>query len=343
MRSSLSFLLAVLVLSCVPAVHGSEPAAATGSVAGTVRTSDGAALPHVAVLLRGDAGSARVTTGPDGAFRIARLAAGEYDASVDAPGLALTGPAKASIGGEPARLDLVLSAAPVREHVVVSATRSEATSSTLGAAVDVLDRERIEERAAPSLLALVQELPGVATARAGGTGLQGSVFIRGGESRYARVLVDGVAVNQPGGAFDFGTALPFEIESIEVLRGAASSLYGSDALAGVVSLTTRRATGRGPVAASRGRCGQLRLAPCRRRDHGDARRPRLERRRAATGDRQRRAEQRLRRDLPRACDRRPLLSRNGRARRAALRRRTDRRPGTDRLRQARSRRLLRAA
>jgi len=105
----------------------------------------------------------------------------------------------------------------------------------------VLDRERIDERAAPSLLALLQDLPGVATARTGQAGLQASVFVRGGESRYAAVLVDGVPVNQPGGAFDFGTALPFELERVEVVRGAASSLYGNDALAGVVSLKTRQA------------------------------------------------------------------------------------------------------
>ncbi len=257
MRSSLSLSLAGLVLSCVPAVHGSEPAAVAGSLAGSVHTSDGAALAHVAVLLRGESGSARVTTGPDGSFRVARLAAGEYEASVDAPGLALTGPAKTSVGALQARLDLVLSPAPVRERVVVSATRGEATSSTLGAAVDVLERERIEERAAPSLLSLVQELPGVATARSGGTGLQASAFIRGGESRYARVLIDGVAVNQPGGAFDFGTALPFEIERIELTRGAASSLYGSDALAGVVSLTTRRAAGESPSLRAEGDAGSF--------------------------------------------------------------------------------------
>ncbi len=208
------------------------------------------ALPHVAVLLRGPAGSTRLATGPDGRFRVDHLAAGEYAATVDAPGLLLVGSAQASVGAgagaAPAELDLVLKPAPVREHVVVSATRSEATLSTVGAAVEVLDHERIEERAASSLLELVQELPGVASARAGGTGLQGSVFIRGGESRFARVLVDGVAVNQPGGAFDFGTALPFEVERVELMRGAASSLYGSDALAGVVSLTTRRAGDGGP-------------------------------------------------------------------------------------------------
>jgi len=53
--------------------------------------------------------------------------------------------------------------------------------------------------------------------------------------------VDGVAVNQPGGLFDFGTALPLELERVEVVRGATSSLYGSDALAGAIQIVTRRA------------------------------------------------------------------------------------------------------
>jgi vitamin B12 transporter len=193
------------------------------------------------VTLDGPAGERRVTTGLDGTFGATRLAPGDYTASVDTPGLELRSPATATVGAGESRLDLVLSPAPVSEHVVVSATRGEATLSTLGVSADVLDRQRIDDRAAPSLLPLLQEVPGVATARAGQTGLQGSVFIRGGESRYVCVLVDGVAVNQPGGFFDFGTAMPFELERVEVVRGAASSLYGNDALAGVVSLETRRA------------------------------------------------------------------------------------------------------
>jgi vitamin B12 transporter len=213
----------------------------TGALAGVVRTSDGLALPGVAVNLDGPAGGRRVTTGPDGTFRASRLAPGEYTASVDAPGLELREPSTATVGAGESGLDLVLAPAPVSEHVVVSATRGEATLSSLGVSADVLDRQRIDDRAAPSLLPLLQEVPGVATARAGQTGFQASVFVRGGESRYARVLVDGVPVNQPGGAFDFGTAVPFELERVEVVRGAASSLYGTDALAGVISLQTRRA------------------------------------------------------------------------------------------------------
>ena len=71
--------------------------------------------------------------------------------------------------------------------------------------------------------------------------------MRGGESNFARVLVDGVPVNEPGGAFNFGSQLPLELDRVEVVRGATSSLYGTDALAGVVQLVTRQADRRGPA------------------------------------------------------------------------------------------------
>jgi vitamin B12 transporter len=81
----------------------------------------------------------------------------------------------------------------------------------------------------------------VAVARTGAVGTQGSAFVRGGGSNSARVLLDGVPVNEPGGAFNFGTLLPVELDRVEVVRGAASSLYGTDALAGVIHLVTRQA------------------------------------------------------------------------------------------------------
>ena len=236
-RISRLLFVAVALLPSVLAAATPEP---SGSLGGVVRTSDGEPLPGVAVVVQGAAGERRVTSGPDGSFRTA-LAAGSYTLRVDAPGLVLRDPQPVAVGAGETRQDLVLAPAPVRERVVVSATRGEATLSSLGVSADVLDRERIEEREAPSLLPLLQDVAGVATSRTGQTGQQGSVFVRGGESRFARVMIDGVAINQPGGAYDFGSALPFELERVEVVRGAASSLYGTDALAGVVSLETRRA------------------------------------------------------------------------------------------------------
>jgi len=252
--------LSRLFFLCLLAVPGPLAAAApepSGSLGGVVRTSDGLPLPGVAVVVEGGASERRVTTGPDGSFKTA-LAAGSYTLRVDAPGLTLAASQVVSVGAGETRQDLVLGPAPVKERVVVSATRGEATLSSLGVSADVLDRERIADRAAPSLLTLLQDVPGVATARTGQTGQQGSVFVRGGESRFARVMIDGVAVNQPGGAYDFGSALPFELERVEVVRGAASSLYGGDALAGVVSLETRRArAGERPSLRAEGEAGSF--------------------------------------------------------------------------------------
>jgi vitamin B12 transporter len=237
--SSLPLLLhtagAALVLSV--SVQG----APTGVVEGAVRTADGLVLPHIAVRLDGDAHPLPVTTDTQGLFRFVGLPPGTYVVSVDAPGFVLKDAGPVTVGDGAVRLDLELSPAPVEETVTVAAARGEALSSNLGFSTTVMDRERIEERAAPSMLPLLQEVPGTATARTGAVGAQGSVFLRGGEARFAAVVIDGMPVNQPGGSFDWSTALPFELEQVEVVRGAASSLYGSDALAGVIELVTHRA------------------------------------------------------------------------------------------------------
>src|SRR5439155_1335161 len=77
-----------------------------------------------------------------------------------------------------------------------------------------------------------------------------SLFLRGGQSKYVKVLVDGVPVNEPGGAFDFAHLTTDNVERIEVLRGPASVLYGSDAVTGVVQIVTRRGVGTARAAAS---------------------------------------------------------------------------------------------
>ena len=228
------------LLSLIAVLLTSPPAFA-GTLSGDVRTASGAALPQLVFVLAGPAGERSLVTGPDGRFQVSDLAPGEYSLALATPGFEITPEPRATIGDAEATLSLVLAPAKIREHVLVSATRGDAAASTLGIATSVLEREQIAERQAPALLDLVQGVPGLATARTGGIGSQGSIFVRGGESRFARVLVDGVPVNQPGGSFDFGSALPFELERVEVVRGAASSLYGTDALAGVIQLVTRRA------------------------------------------------------------------------------------------------------
>ena len=229
------FVLAAL-LSAAPWAHA-QP---SGVLAGTVRTSEGTPVPSLVLIVRGPDATRTVVTGPEGRYRAAGLAPGHYRITLRAGGFLLTGTPEVDLTGAETTLDLSLAAAPVREHVVVAATRDEAALSTIGVSATVLDSDRIAEREAPSLLTLLEEVPGVAVARNGGLGLQGSLFVRGGESNFARILVDGVPVNEPGGEYNLGPLLPLELDRIEVVRGATSSLYGTDALAGVLHLVTAR-------------------------------------------------------------------------------------------------------
>ena len=232
---------ALVCLSALLTLGAAARAEEPGVLAGSVRTREGAALPQVVLVIEGPTGTQHIVTGPDGRYRVAGLAPGAYALRPEVPGFVVTPAARADVGPGETRLDVILAPAPVREHVVVSATRGDALSSSLGVSVTVLGSEEIAERQASSFLSLLQDLPGVAVARAGGIGLQGSAFVRGGASNAARVLVDGVPLNAPGGLVDLGSQLPLELQQVELLRGAASSLYGTDALAGVVQLVTRRA------------------------------------------------------------------------------------------------------
>ncbi|HLS46906.1 MAG TPA: TonB-dependent receptor, partial [Gemmatimonadales bacterium] len=91
----------------------------------------------------------------------------------------------------------------------------------------------------------LREVPGFFVVPGGSYGAATSLFARGGESNYVKVLVDGVAANQPGGGFDFATLSLDNVERIEVVRGPASVVHGSDAVSGVVNVITAR--GAGPV------------------------------------------------------------------------------------------------
>jgi vitamin B12 transporter len=229
------------VFVCLAAPFATDAAIAQGSLAGAARTADGTPLPQIVLEIEGPAGTQTVVTGPDGRYRATRLAAGEYRVSLRAPGLVLRQDTRATVADDEAHLDIVAAPAPVREHVIVAATRGEAPLSTVGVSASVLDGDAIAARESSDFIRLLQDVPGIAVARSGGMGAQASAFFRGGNSNFARVLVDGVPVNEPGGAFNFGSQLPLELDRVEVVRGATSSLYGTDALAGVVQLATRRA------------------------------------------------------------------------------------------------------
>jgi vitamin B12 transporter len=125
-------------------------------------------------------------------------------------------------------------------EIVVTATRYPVAADSVAATVTVLQGDALRAQGIRFVGDALRQVPGTHLVQGGPFGAASSLFIRGGESDYVKVLVDGVAVNQPGGFYDFGSLTTDNVERIEVLRGPGSVLYGSDAIAGVVQIVTRQ-------------------------------------------------------------------------------------------------------
>jgi vitamin B12 transporter len=131
----------------------------------------------------------------------------------------------------------------VLHPIVVTATRVPIGQQVAPASVTVIRGEELRSRGIANVADALATVPGLSVVRSGSFGATTSLFARGGESDYVKVLVDGVPLNSPGGTFDFATLTTDNIDRIEVVRGPASVIYGSDAVVGVVQLFTRRGVG----------------------------------------------------------------------------------------------------
>jgi outer membrane cobalamin receptor len=135
--------------------------------------------------------------------------------------------------------------ASASETVVVTATRTPVPGEDAGADVATLNREQLQVMNPVAADDALRFLPGAVVNTAGQRGGLSSLFVRGGNSNYNKVIVDGVSVTEPGGTIDFGTLSLGEADRLEFLRGTQSTLYGSDAMSSVVQVWTR--TGNTPV------------------------------------------------------------------------------------------------
>ncbi len=129
-----------------------------------------------------------------------------------------------------------------RTDIVVVASGTEELPENVGRAVTLIERDEIERRQTVALSDLLGTTPGVTVSRNGGLGGFTGVRIRGAEAEQTLVLIDGVRVNDPsspGGGFDFGNLLAGAIKRVEVLRGANSVVWGSQAIGGVVNIVTQ--------------------------------------------------------------------------------------------------------
>jgi outer membrane cobalamin receptor len=183
------------------------------------------------------------TSAADGRVSFENVPEGEYQVQVLAPGFAsltltVTVP-------HPASLTAQLQLAPATEVVVVVATRTPVPAAESGASVAVLEAAQLQVMAPLDASDALRFLPGAVVETAGQRGGLASLFVRGGDSRYNKVLIDSVPVNDSGGTMDFGPVPLTDVSRVEFARGAQSTLYGSDAMTSVVQ--TFSTTGHTPA------------------------------------------------------------------------------------------------
>lgn len=132
------------------------------------------------------------------------------------------------------------------DEMVVTATKVETPAKEVGSSITLITRQDIEAQQKTSVLDILRTVPSLDIIQNGGAGKAASIFIRGAKSEHTLVLIDGVEMNDPistGRAFNFANLTVDNIERIEVLSGPQSTLYGSDAMGGVINILTR--TGKG--------------------------------------------------------------------------------------------------
>jgi vitamin B12 transporter len=231
LRLSSSFIFAIAAISL---------AAQTAVIRGTVSDPSGAVIANAQVeLLEHGVSVATVSTNATGRYNIPRNPLPGSRLRVSVPGFeTVTKTINATTNDREVTLDIFLQVASLSEQITVTSTGAPTPQAQLGAAVTVLDTPDYQgTRDIQEGLRFVPGLQATQTGQAGGTT---SVFIRGGASDANKVLIDGIPMNDIGGALEFANVASAAVGQVEVLRGPNSALYGSNALAGVISLTTAR-------------------------------------------------------------------------------------------------------
>jgi vitamin B12 transporter len=131
----------------------------------------------------------------------------------------------------------------VLDPVVVTAERVPTARVASPATTTVITREQLAQRGLRRVAEALRTVAGLEIVETGSIGGNTALFVRGGESDYVKVLVDGVPLNDPGGAIDLADLTTDNVERIEIVRGPVSVLYGSDAVSGVVQIFTRQGEG----------------------------------------------------------------------------------------------------
>jgi vitamin B12 transporter len=245
-RFVLTLLLAVLCSVC-PSVLAQSAATITG----VVTDPSGAAISSAEISSQSlddrKAAPARVRTDSSGRYALSQ-SPGRYLLRIAASGsFARMEREIALAAGDSLDWSPRLQLERLSATVVVTAHAEPLEAQNSSASVSIISREQIEQRQATSLLELLTTQPGVAMGRDNRYAGFASLFLDGGNSNFTKLLVDGAPLNEPGGALDLSVFSLENVEKVEVVRGAESALFGTDAMSGVVQVFTRQGTTRRPL------------------------------------------------------------------------------------------------
>lgn len=233
--------LAFLFLTPVFSVPAQSNLAA--QLYGTLMDPTGAGVPNVRITARLESTPNEVVTAvtseSDGSYSL-DVPPGRYRLQFTRESFVSRGLILDVSPGQSRKLDLHLELERLSASVVVTAQAEPALAQETSASVTVITRDEIEKRQAVSLTDVLLYTPGVSIDRTGPEGGFTGIFLNGGNSYQAKVLVDGTTVNLPGGTFDFSNFTLDNIDKVEVVRGAESALYGTDAVSGVIQVFTHR-------------------------------------------------------------------------------------------------------
>ena len=242
-----SFAVSLLILILCFALNA-RPAAPEAHVSGRVTDASGYTMAGAKITAQAEIAptpAASTLSAADGTYSLA-LPPGRYRIFFERAAFVPREISLSLADSDARTLDVNLEIAQVSENVVVTANAQPLEISQTPAPVDVVTLDEIRRRQLVSLAEALETLPGATFARTGREGGLTTFFLDGGNSNFTKFFVDGTPLNEPGGFLNLSNQTLDNIDKIEVVHGAESALYGTDAVSGVVQLFSHRGATRIP-------------------------------------------------------------------------------------------------